>query len=59
MVTKEEFGQLIAEFESFRDMLLEETEKIKTDIERLKDDFDELKKDLMESSKVISKKRLG
>lgn len=59
MVTREEFGQFIAEFESFRDIMLEELGKLKTDLERLKDDFDELKKELADSGKIIIKKRLG
>ena len=59
MVTNEEFGQLVSEFESLRDLIMEEFGKIKTEIENLSEDLNELKSELMESSKIISKKRLG
>ena len=44
MVTKEEFGQFIAEVESFRDMMMEEITKIKTDLEYIKDNIEEIAK---------------
>ena len=59
MVTKEEFGQMIAEFESFREMISDEMEKLKTELENLQEDFIELKNDLIGSGKAISKKRLN
>jgi archaellum component FlaC len=59
MVTNEEFGQLVSEFESLRDLIMDEFGKIKTEIENLSEDLNELKSELMESSKIISKKRLG
>jgi hypothetical protein len=59
MVTKEEFGQLISEFESFRDTVIDELGKLKTEIENITDDLDDLKKDLVGSGKVINKKRLN
>lgn len=52
MVTADEFGQLVAEFESFKDIIIEELGKIKTDLEQLKDDLSDLKKDL-------AQKRIG
>jgi len=59
MVTKEEFGQLISEFESLRDMALEELTKIKTEVESLKEDFEELKKELEGSAKISLKRKIG
>ena len=59
MVTKEEFGQLISEFESLRDMTMEELIKIKTDLESIKEDFEDLKRELEGSAKISLKKRIG
>ena len=42
MVTKEEFGQLIAEFESYRDLMMDEIAKLKEEIENLKDNIDDI-----------------
>ena len=53
MVTKEEFGQLIAEFESFRDMSLEEFSKMRADLEEFKEQLDDILKELR-----ITKKKL-
>lgn len=55
MVTKEEFGQLIAEFESFRDMTFEEMEKLKFDIEKLKDSIG----DILKEAKINITKKIG
>lgn len=59
MVTKEEFGHLIAEIEAFRDIITEEIEKLRTELEKMRDDFDELKESLGESGKIIIKKRIS
>ena len=59
MVTNEEFGQLISEFESLRDMVMEEFSKVKNDLEMIREDLNELNSELAGSSKIISKKRLG
>ena len=59
MVTNEEFGQFVSEFESFRDMVMEEFSKVKNDLEIIREDLNELNSELMGSSKIISKKRLG
>jgi len=59
MVTKEEFGQLISEFESLREMTIEELTKIKTDLETIKEEFEDLKKELEGSTKISLKKRIG
>ena len=53
MVTKEEFGQVIAEFEAFRDLVLEDLNKIKNNIEELKENIDEIKSELKISSKKL------
>jgi len=59
MVTKEEFGQLISEFESLRDMTMEEISKIKTDLANIKEDFEDLKREIESSAKISIKKRIG
>lgn len=46
MVSFDEFGQLVSEFESFRDFVLDELKKISSRFERLEDDFQDLKKEL-------------
>ena len=55
MVTKEEFGQFIAEVESFRDMMVEELGKLKTEIENLKDGVEEIAK----VAKIDINKKIG
>ena len=55
MVTKEEFGQFIAEFESFRDMFMEEISKLKSEIEDVKDTLN----DIIRETKVSVSKRIG
>ena len=59
MVTKEEFGQLVSEFESLRDMTIEELTKIKTELESVKEDFEDLKREIEGSAKISLKKRIG
>ena len=46
MVTKEEFGNFISEFESFRDIIIEELSKLKNEIENMREDFNDLRKEL-------------
>ena len=58
MVTKEEFGQLISEFESLRDLTIEEITKIKSDLEKITDELQDLKNELAAAGK-ISSKRIG
>ena len=55
MVTKEEFGQFIAEVESFRDMFIEELTKLKTDIENIKD----MLSDVVRETKVNVSRKIG
>ena len=53
MVTKEEFGQVIEEFEEFRDLVLEDLNKIKSNIEELKENLGEIKSELKISSRKL------
>ena len=55
MVTKEEFGQIIAEFEELRDMTMEEFSKLRTDIETMKETVD----DIIRETKVNINKKIG
>jgi len=55
MVTKEEFGHFIAEFEAFRDMAMEEIGNLKTEIEELKEDLEEI----INQTKVNLNKKIG
>ncbi len=55
MVTKEEFGQFIAEVESFRDMMIEEIAKLKTEIE----DIRETVNDIAKETKVNVNRKIG
>ncbi|MEE9525265.1 MAG: hypothetical protein V3V78_01510 [Candidatus Woesearchaeota archaeon] len=55
MVTKEEFGQFIAEVESFRDLMIEELGKLKTEIEYLKDSVEEIAR----QTKINVNKKIG
>jgi len=54
MVTKEEFGHFIAEFEAFRDMIMEEIGKLTNRIEKIEEDLKDIKSEL-----DIPKKKLG
>lgn len=44
MVSNEEFGSLIAEYEGFRDILMDEIVKLREEIENIKEDLKELRK---------------
>jgi archaellum component FlaC len=44
MVTRDEFGSLVAEHEGFRDTILDEIASVREDIENLKEDLKEIKK---------------
>ena len=48
MVTKEEFGSLIAEYEGFRDTILDEIAKLREDIENIREDMKDIRKVLAE-----------
>ncbi len=55
MANEEEIGYLISEFESLRDMVIDEITKIKTDLENLQQDLEDFRKDIG----GIKKRRLG
>ena len=55
MVTKEEFGQFVAEIESFRDMFMEELSKLKTEMENIKD----MLNDVIRETKVNVSRKIG
>lgn len=55
MVTREEFGQLVAEFESLRDMTIEEIGKLQTQIEELQDTVNEIAR----QTRVDVSKKIG
>lgn len=43
MVTKDEFGSLIAEYEGFRDTIFDEIAKLREEIENIKEDIKDIK----------------
>ena len=55
MVTKEEFGSLIAEYEGFRDMILDEIARLREDFENLREDFKDLKTTIQNSEAYSEK----
>ncbi len=54
MVTQEELGQVISEFESLRDMMIEEISKLSHNLELLREEVNEMKAELKIGSKRIS-----
>jgi archaellum component FlaC len=50
MVSNEEFGSLIAEYEGFRDAILDEMAKLREEIENLKEDIKDIKNSIDEKS---------
>ena len=50
MVTEEEFGSLVAEYEGFRDVMLDELTKLRSEIENINEDIKEIKKALESGS---------
>ncbi|HLD33821.1 MAG TPA: hypothetical protein VJB66_03770 [Candidatus Nanoarchaeia archaeon] len=51
MVSEEEYGSLLAEYESFRDSMMDELSKLRRDIEHLKEHMKDLKSELEEMKK--------
>ena len=49
MVSDEEFGSLLAEYEGFRDTIMDEIAKLREEIENIKEDMKEFKRTLEES----------
>ena len=59
MVSDTEFGHLVSEFESLKDIFIEELSRLKTEIEIIREDLLDLKKELNNSGSITIKKRLG
>ncbi|MFC1801085.1 hypothetical protein ACFLZB_01360 [Nanoarchaeota archaeon] len=61
MVTSEEFGSLIAEYEGFRDTIFDAMAQLRTDLERLREEIDDLRDQIKENQSNIdsNQKRLG
>ncbi len=59
MVSDTEFGHLVSEFESLKDIFIEELSRLKTEIEIIREDLLDLKKELNNSGGITIKKRLG
>lgn len=53
MVSEEEFGQIVSEFESFRDLILEQMTKLMNRLEEIEEEIKDLKTDLKIPSKKI------
>ena len=61
MVTQEEFGSLIAEYEGFRDTILDVMTQLRTEMEKLKEEIEDLKDQIKENKINIdqNQRRLG
>ncbi|MBW2993208.1 hypothetical protein KY317_01385 [Candidatus Woesearchaeota archaeon] len=59
MVSDTEFGHLVSEFESLKDIFIDELSRLKTEMETIKEDLLDLKKELNNSGGITIKKRLG
>ena len=57
MVSEEEFGSFVAEFEGFRDSMLDLIIELRHDIEKLRDEFEDFKDS--KSAPHSSQRRLG
>lgn len=49
MVTEEQFGSLIAEYEGFRDTLLDAMSQLRSDLEKIKEDIEDLRDQIKEN----------
>ena len=52
MVSDEEFGSLLAEYEGFRDTLMDEIAKLRQEIENIKEDLKDLRKVIQEEQQL-------
>lgn len=61
MVTEEQFGSLIAEYEGFRDTIFDAISQLRQEIENLKEEIEDLKDQIKENKVNIdrSQSRLG
>ena len=61
MVTQDEFGSLIAEYEGFRDTILDLMTQLRVEIEKLREDIENLQDQIKENKTNIdqNQRRLG
>ena len=61
MVTQDEFGSLIAEYEGFRDTILDSMSQLRHELEKIKDEIEDLKDQIKENRTNIdsNQRRLG
>ncbi|MCK4589325.1 MAG: hypothetical protein KAT77_02705 [Nanoarchaeota archaeon] len=61
MVTQEEFGSLIAEYEGFRDTILDAMAQLRQEMEKLREEIEDLRDQIKENKINIdqNQKRLG
>ena len=57
-LTREEFGHFIAEFEAYRDSVLEEMASLRQKFEELNEELQDLKKELKGANVIQSHSRL-
>ena len=55
MITEEEFGSLVAEYEGFRDTILDEMAKLREELENLREDLKELRRTIVTESTSSNK----
>ena len=48
MVTDEEYGSLLSEYEGFRDAIMDELAKLRQELENMKEDLKEMRQQLTE-----------
>lgn len=53
MISKEEFGSLVAEYEGFRDTIFDSISELKEELERTREDMKELQKQVDKISKKV------
>ena len=53
MVTSEEFGSLIAEYEGFRDTILDAMSQLRTELEKLREEIEDLRDLIKENQSNI------
>ncbi|MBW2963681.1 hypothetical protein KY306_02815 [Candidatus Woesearchaeota archaeon] len=61
MVTQEEFGSLIAEYEGFRDTIFDAMSQLRQELEKLKEEIEDLRDQIKENKVNIDRNqsRLG
>lgn len=61
MVTQEDFGSLIAEYEGFRDTILDAMAQLRQDLEKIREEVEDLKDQIKENKSNIdsNQRRLG